>query len=81
MDNTTGLLSVWVNGVMADSTITTVRPFATLAPGSNPGLGIGNVESANYNQYFDGLIDGDSRMSDQALRRRADFFPSRRLPA
>jgi hypothetical protein len=66
LDDTTGLLSVWVNGVMADSTITTVRPFATLTPGSNPGLGIGNVESANYNQYFDGLID-EVRISDQAL--------------
>jgi hypothetical protein len=73
LDDSTGQLSVWVDGVMANSLTTTVRPFATLDPGSTPGIGIGNVQSPNYNQYFDGFID-EVRISDQALA-PTDFLP------
>jgi hypothetical protein len=73
LDDASGQLSVWINGVMANSIITTVRPFATLDAGSTPGVGIGNVQSANYNQYFDGFID-ELRISNQALA-SSDFLP------
>lgn len=57
LDNSTGAMSVYINGVLAGSTTTSIRPFATLDPTENPGIGIGNVQSANYSFYFDGLIE------------------------
>ena len=66
LNNATGVMDLYINGTLVASTTTTVRPFATLDPAETPGLGIGNVESSNYNEYFNGLID-EVRISDQAL--------------
>lgn len=67
LDDGTGKLSIYVDGVLQNSTITSVRPLDALDPSQNPGLGIGNVESATYSQYFPGLID-EVRISDTALQ-------------
>lgn len=66
LNDATGKLSLYENGSLVGSVTTTVRPYATLDPTASPGLGIGNVQSASYNQYFDGLID-EVRIADQAL--------------
>jgi hypothetical protein len=66
LDGDTGAVTVYVNGVLGASTVTTERPLAQLDVNSNPGLGIGNVPSSNYVEYFNGLID-EVRLSDQAL--------------
>jgi hypothetical protein len=57
---------MYVNGNLVSSMTTTIRAFGALDPTQNPGLGIGNVQSATYNEWFDGFID-EVRISDQAL--------------
>lgn len=66
LDDATGILRLYINGVQVASTVTAVRPLATLDPSQNPGLGIGNTQSANYNNYFSGLIN-EVRICDVAL--------------
>ena len=66
LDDATGAMTLYINGVSVASQTTTVRPFGVLF-GPNPGLGIGNVQSANYGQGFNGLID-EVRISDVALQ-------------
>ena len=56
LDDATGLMSLYQNGVLAAQTTTTIRPFAALDPTQNPALGIGNANST-YNAVFNGLID------------------------
>jgi hypothetical protein len=65
LDNATGVMDLYENGVLVASATTTIRPFATLDASKDPGLGIGNVEASD-NQYFDGYID-EVRISNQAL--------------
>ena len=65
-DAATGRQRLYVNGTEMTSALTAVRPFLALDSASLPGLGIGNVQSQNYLQYFDGLID-EVRISDRAL--------------
>lgn len=66
LDDATGAMHLWVNGVSVASTVTNIRPFAVLN-GPNPGLGIGNVQAANLHETFNGLID-EVRLSDVALQ-------------
>lgn len=66
LDDTTGAMDLYFNGALVASTTTSVRPFGPLESNENPGLGIGNGESGNYNIYFDGLIS-EVRICDQAL--------------
>jgi hypothetical protein len=66
LNDGTGALAIYVNGVLGASTVTTERPLAMLDPTANPGLSIGNVPSSNYFEYFNGLID-EVRISDKAL--------------
>jgi hypothetical protein len=56
LDDATGLMSLYVNGVLAAQTTTDVRPFANLDPTQNPGVGIGNGNGTS-NYPFNGLID------------------------
>jgi hypothetical protein len=59
LDNRTGEMEIFKNGVLVDHKTTTVRPFADLSPTDNPGVGIGNVQAAfagNHNQPFHGKI-------------------------
>jgi hypothetical protein len=65
LDGSTGAMRLYVDGVLMSQTTTAMRPFAPLT-GPLPGLGIGNVQSGNYSEYFPGLID-EVRISDTAL--------------
>jgi hypothetical protein len=65
LDDATGKMSLYVNGTLIEQLTTSIRPFATLDPTQNPGLGIGNLQSAAH-QDFNGLID-EVRISNVAL--------------
>ena len=65
LDDTTGVMSLYENGVLMAQISTGVRPFGTLDPTQNPGVGIGNANST-YNARFSGLID-DLKLYDNAL--------------
>lgn len=66
LDDATGVMDLYENGDLVASGTTTIRPYATLDSAKNPGLGIGNTQSGNYNEYFNGYID-EVRISDVAL--------------
>jgi hypothetical protein len=66
LDDKTGAMRLYINGVQRASGVTSVRPLGPLDANSNPGLGIGNIQSGNYDEHFNGLID-EVRISDQAL--------------
>jgi hypothetical protein len=57
LDDATGLMSLYVNGVLAAQTTTDVRPFATLPSSGSPGIGIGNANGTSTNDPFNGQID------------------------
>jgi hypothetical protein len=66
LDDTTGQMKLFVDGQLKSQLITSVRPLKTLDSGFLPGLGIGNVQSTTYSQFFPGFID-EVRISDTAL--------------
>jgi hypothetical protein len=66
LDDSTGNMDLYINDNLVASTTTSIRPYGTLESNENPGLGIGNVESSTYSEYFDGLID-EVRISNAAL--------------
>lgn len=66
LDDATGTMRLYINGVAVASTATSVRPTAVLDPNESPGLGIGNTPSANDQTYFHGLIN-EVRICDIAL--------------
>ncbi len=60
LDHATGNMRLFVDGVLAADTVTSVRPFRDLDPASNPSIGIGNhggYPTSPHNFPFDGLID------------------------
>jgi hypothetical protein len=58
LDDGTGAMTLYENGAVVAQTTTTARPFATLDPTQNPGVGIGNSNyEPNFNVPFNGLID------------------------
>ncbi|HUE74511.1 MAG TPA: LamG-like jellyroll fold domain-containing protein, partial [Pirellulaceae bacterium] len=69
LDDATGALRLYVNGVLMSQIVTTVRPFGDLDPAFNPGIGIGNhggYPNTPHNFPFDGLID-ELKVYDHAL--------------
>ncbi len=66
LDNDTGAMSLYLDGVLVDSIITDVRPFAVLDPNLNAGLSIGGFPATDYFGPFRGMID-EVRISDTAL--------------
>ena len=64
-----GNLRLYVNGHLAAQTNTTLKPLGELDPAQTPGLGIGNVESVNYNHPFNGMID-EIALYSRALSQR-----------
>jgi hypothetical protein len=69
LDDATGVMRLYVNGVQMSQTITTVRPFADLDPAYYPGIGIGNhggYPNTGHNFPFKGLID-ELKVYDRAL--------------
>jgi outer membrane protein assembly factor BamB len=81
LDDATGEMDIYLNGVLASQTSTTVRPFGALDPSSNPGVGIGNhggYPTTPHNFPFNGLID-ELKLYDNALTKvqvQADFTSS-----
>lgn len=69
LDDTTGEMRLYVNGVLMSQSTTAIRPFADLDPASNPGIGIGNhggYPSTPHNFPFKGLMD-ELKIYDNAL--------------
>jgi hypothetical protein len=58
LDGNTGTMSIYINGVLAVQTNTTMRPFGALIPDLEPSIGIGNVGTACWDYVpFNGAID------------------------
>jgi hypothetical protein len=59
LDDCSGLMRLYTNGVIAAETTTAIRPLALLDPDYQPGIGIGNHSSqpGRFNYPFRGLID------------------------
>lgn len=68
-----GAAKLFIDGKEISSATTTVHPLATLDPSSEPGIGIGSIQSANYPFGFNGMI-AEVRISDYA-RRPNEFLP------
>ena len=69
LDDATGSIKLYVNGALAASSTTTIRPLGTLDSSQTPGVAIGGLQSDNpalNKTYFNGLID-EVRISDTAL--------------
>ena len=66
IDNSTGVMNLYINNSLVNTTVTSIRAAGVLNAGQNPGVGIGNVESSVCNEYFNGLID-EVRISNTAL--------------
>ncbi|MCP4853691.1 MAG: hypothetical protein GY903_04270 [Fuerstiella sp.] len=69
LDDSSGELSLYLNGVLMAQMTTTARPFGALDPASNPSIGIGNhggYPTTPHNFPFHGLID-ELQVHDQAL--------------
>ncbi|MSR60203.1 MAG: LamG domain-containing protein, partial [Planctomycetaceae bacterium] len=68
LDDASGAMSLYLNGVLMSQTTTTVRPFGDLDPASNPSIGIGNhggYPTSPHNFPFAALID-ELKVYDQA---------------
>ena len=66
-DDSSGFIRFYMNRALGAEAVNIIRPLGILDSSYSPGIGIGNVQSPNYGQYFPGLID-DVRISDHALR-------------
>jgi len=69
LDGTSGKMSLYVDGALARTNTTAVRPFGDLDPSANPAVGIGNIGGLPLSIYaspFRGLID-DLRVYSRAL--------------
>ena len=67
LDDKTGAMKLYVNGVVVSSRITSVRPLGPLDPDYQAGVGIGSDQGSQYAELFSGWID-EVRLSDVALR-------------
>jgi hypothetical protein len=69
LDDATGAMRLYINGVLKAQTVTSVRPFGDLDPAYNPSIGIGNHggwPTTPHNFPFHGLID-ELKVYDIAL--------------
>jgi hypothetical protein len=57
LDDDTGTMNLYTNGVRAAQTVTSVRPFGPLLEDESPGIGIGNVNDGGNTFPFYGEID------------------------
>lgn len=60
LDDATGTMRLYENGVIVAQQVTAIRPFRDLDPASNPSIGIGNhggYPTSPHNFPFNGLID------------------------
>ena len=66
LDDNTGTMSLYTNGVLAAQIVTVVRPFGALQADESPGVSIGNVNDGGNNFPFIGEID-EMALYDRAL--------------
>jgi hypothetical protein len=69
LDDATGDMRLYLNGILVSQVVTTVRPFGELDEASNPGVGIGShggYPSTPHKFLFQGLID-ELKLYDHAL--------------
>ena len=64
LDDASGTMSVYVDGVLSNSTTTAIRPAGVLT-GPTPGVALGNLQDSGV-QYLDGRMH-EARISDVAL--------------
>jgi subtilase family serine protease len=57
LDGNSGVMKLYVNGVVAVHTNTAIRPFGNLNPTLHPGVCIGNVNDGNFLDPFYGDLD------------------------
>jgi hypothetical protein len=60
LDNATGTMCLYENGVIVAQQVTTIRPFQNLDPTQNPSIAIGNhggYPNSPHNFPFNGLVD------------------------
>ncbi len=60
LDDSTGVMGLYLNGMLVSQGATSVRPFGALDPASNPGVGIGShggYPTTPHKFLFNGLID------------------------
>ena len=60
LEDVTGEMRLYLNGILVSQGLTSVRPFGALDPASNPGVGIGShggYPSTPHKFLFNGLID------------------------
>jgi hypothetical protein len=56
-DQSTGLMTIYVNGALAAQQTTTISPFVNLIPADAPGIGIGNLVVPSTPFGYKGVID------------------------
>src|ERR1039458_3539255 len=66
LDGSSGQMTLYVDGQVVATNVTTVRPFADLDSSQNPGVGIGTYQSSAYRAHFHGIID-ELRLYSRAL--------------
>jgi hypothetical protein len=66
LDDATGAMKLYVNGLSVASATTAIRPLDGLHPSFSPGVSIGNDFTGQYGLVFKGHID-EVRISDVAL--------------
>ena len=69
LDDATGEMRLYMNGVLVSQIVTSIRPFGELDPASNPGVGIGShggYPATPHRFLFTGLID-ELKLYDNAL--------------
>ena len=85
LNDSTGTMSLYINGVLQKSIVTDVRPSGALQPDQHPGIGIGalqnngDIADGYRGEYFYGNID-EVRISDTALS-PSEFLSSPASPA
>jgi len=64
-DHTSGLMQLYIDGILRDEITTSIVPFQVLDPTLNPGVSIGGYPDYHYGPFY-GLID-EVRISNRAL--------------
>ena len=55
-DDSSGIMRIYTNGILAASSFTTIRPMLALDPSASPGIDIGNTDPGNDFPFL-GAID------------------------
>ncbi len=67
LDEGSRSMKLYIDGKLVAAGETNLQPMGPLDPGTLPGVGIGNIQSATYPEGFNGLI-AEVRICNRALR-------------